>query len=143
MKLTEILYHRVTSSYAEQHWLDDDLLESIQSGGIMFEMANLRSSITDLPPNIILWTRPEPDKNLEHNEYRIKVYKDNKHSATYLVSRNSRPALFCKVSKKYQLSTYERSEIKKFVNEFAGLLISYIDGKISVDELETEIQKSR
>jgi hypothetical protein len=40
-------------------------------------------------------------------------------------------------------SFHESTEIKKFIKEFKSLLISYVDRKISVDDMKTEIKKIR
>lgn len=141
MKISEIINYRVVSPYLIEEWMSDDLLSGECEGGILFEMANLKPHITDLPPNIVLWTRPEPEKELPHSDYRIKVYKDHKHSATYLVGSDPKIVLNCNVSKKYKLDSYEKNQIEKFIKLFYPLIISFIDEKLSVDDLEVQIQK--
>jgi hypothetical protein len=141
MKINDLLGNRIVRSYLKEDWMSDDLLNITYEDNILFEMANLKSDITDLPPNIQLCTRPETNHDLPHSEYRIKVYKDHKHTVTYLVGSNPIITLQCKVSKKFRLDAYEKKEIEKFIKAFYPLIITFIDGKLSVDDLELEIQK--
>ena len=103
------------------------------------EMGNLIADVTGIPGNITLWTRTQPDE-LPHTKYRMKVFKNRIHVATYSIGNN--PATITKYVKN-ALDTYESTEIKKFIKEFKSLLISYVDGKISVDDMKTEIKKIR
>lgn len=140
MKINEVATDRIIKNSILEEWMSDDLSKIVQSGGIILEMANLKAKITDLPANIILWTRPQPNE-LPHNKYRIKVTKDHKHTVSF--SASSQPKIVEKynVGKKYNLDAYEYNEIIKFIQQFYSLLISYIDGKIDADSLEYEIQK--
>jgi hypothetical protein len=140
MKINEVPSDRVIKSAILEEWMSDDLSEIVKSGGVIFEMANLKAKITDLPANIVLWTRPQPNE-LPHNKYRIKVTKDHKHPISYSIS--SQPEIVEKynVGKKYNLDAYEHKEIVRFIQQFYPLLISYVDAKITDDELEYEIQK--
>ena len=103
------------------------------------EMGNLIADVTGIPGNITLWTRTQPDE-LPHTKYRMKVFKNRIHVATYSIGNN--PTIIAKYVKN-ALDTHESTEIKKFIKEFKSLLISYIDGKISVDDMKTEIKKIR
>ena len=103
------------------------------------EMGNLIADVTGIPGNITLWTRTQPDE-LPHTKYRMKVFKNRIHVATYSIGNN--PAIIAKYVKN-ALDTYESTEIKKFIKEFKSLLISYVDGKISIDDMKTEIKKIR
>jgi hypothetical protein len=140
MKINEIELRRVTRKSVFENWMSDDLVKIVEDGGIIFEMSHLKSNITDLPPNIILWTRPQPNE-LPHNKYRLKVTKDHKHSVSYSISNNPIEVEKYNVGKKYNLDGYEKKEIVKFIHQFYPLLISYVDAKIDADELEYEIQK--
>jgi hypothetical protein len=138
MKISELI-DRVTRPAILEDWMSADLVTIVEDGGTLIEMTNLKSRITDLPANIVLWTRPQPAQ-LPHNKYRIKVTKDHMHVATYLIS--STPALIgIYASKKYALDSYEDEQVQKFIRTFASLLISYVDAKITDDELEFQIQK--
>jgi hypothetical protein len=140
MRVKEILNEMIVRPMILENWMSDDLVLLAENGGAIFEMANLRSGITDLPANIILWTRPQPNE-LPHTKYRMKVTKDHKHCVTFSISSEPTVLETPRVSKKYKLDNYEKREIERFIRDFSSLLISYIDAKIDVDELEYQIQK--
>jgi hypothetical protein len=140
MKISEIIQYPVVTGALLEDWMSEDLVSIVKEGGIILEMANLRPNITDLPANILLWTKPQPDE-LPHNKYRIKVTKDHKHVATYLISSEPRIVETLFRGKKYQLDSYEKGEIKKFIKAFYPLLLSFVDNKLNEVELEYEIQK--
>jgi hypothetical protein len=140
MKAHELEDSRIIKSALLENWMSDDLLKIIKDGGILFEMANLKSKITDLPANIILWTRAQPDE-LPHTKYRLKITKDHKHPVTYSVAKEPEVLERYNVGKKYSLDSYEESQIIKFIKQFYPLIISYVDAKISADDLEYQIQK--
>lgn len=140
MKISEIIPYQVINKALLEDWMSSDLKGIVKEGGIILEMANLRPDITDLPANIILWTKPQPEE-LPHNKYRIKVTKDHKHVNTYLISSNPKIVETFFKGKKYQLDEYEKREIEKFIKMFYPLLISFVDNKMNDTELEYEIQK--
>jgi hypothetical protein len=140
MKMNDLYQDRIIKNSTFEEWMSDDLSLIVKEGGIILEMANLKAKITDLPANIILWTRPQPNE-LPHNKYRLKVIKDHKHPVSYSVSNNPDIVEKYTVLKKYKLDSYEEKQIIKFIQKFYPLLISYIDDKIDADELEFQIQK--
>lgn len=101
------------------------------------EMGNLIADVTGIPGNIMLWTRTQPNE-LPHTKYRMKVFKNRIHVATYSIGNN--PSIVAKYTRN-ALDSYEDTEIKKFIKEFRSLLISYVDGKIAIDDLKREIKK--
>jgi hypothetical protein len=104
------------------------------------EMANFLADITDLPANIVLWAKTQPDE-LPHVKYRMKVYKNRIHVATYSIGAD--PILRWKIGlRKARLDGYETSEARKVISEFASLFIQLIDGKLSTDQVKQEIKKS-
>ena len=139
MKTSELIDDRVVTKNFLADWMSGDLCSIADDGGILIVMANLRSRITDLPANIILWTRP--DEELSHTEYRLKVTKDHIHSLSYSIGSEPKIVDRPRTSKKYQLDAYEKTEIVKFIKKFYSLIVSYVDGKITADDLEIEIQK--
>jgi hypothetical protein len=105
------------------------------------EMANFFSDVTDLPANIVLWTRTQPGE-LPHVKYRIKVFKDRVHVATVLISRS--PRLIWEVSReKYKLDSYELEQVLEIVSEYSTIFIQLVDGKLSRDQVQYEIKRIR
>lgn len=103
------------------------------------EMGNFLADVTDLPANIVLWTKTQPEE-LPHNKYRMKVFKDRVHVATFAISEN--PKLICQLGrKKYALSAYETNEVIKVIATFSPLFIQLVDGKITNNNLKYEIKK--
>lgn len=140
MKISEIISYRVINKALLEDWMSSDLKGIVKEGGIILDMANLIPDITDLPANIILWTKTQP-QDLPHNKYRIKVTKDHKHVVTYSLSSDPKVVETYFKGKKYKLDEYEKREIEKFIKMFYPLLISFVDNKMSDTELEYEIQK--
>lgn len=140
MKISELSTNSVARTAVVESWMSSDLKKITACSGVIFEMSNLKANITDLPANIVLWTRPQP-LELPHDKYRIKVTKDHKHTATYSVSSSADIIQQYRVDKRYRLDAYEEKEIKRFIIQFYPLLISYIDAKLNDTELEYEIQK--
>ena len=110
---------------------------NLREDRFIVEMGNLIADVTGIPGNIMLWTRTQPNE-LPHTKYRMKVFKNRIHVATYSIGRN--PSVIAKYTKN-ALDSYEDTEIKKFIKEFRSLLISYVDGKITIDDLKREIKK--
>lgn len=105
------------------------------------EMANFLADITDLPANIVLWTKPQPNE-LPHNKYRIKVFKDRVHCATFSIGQT--PQMLWKITnKKYRLNQYETEEVIKVISRFSSLFVSYVDSKLSTEEVKYEMKKIR
>lgn len=112
-----------------------------ESDRFISEMANFLADITDLPANIVLWTKTQPDE-LPHNKYRMKVYKDRIHVATFSISQY--PKLVWRIHrKKYFLDSFEINEIKKTISEYTSLFIQYVDDKITSDEIKQEIKRNK
>lgn len=101
------------------------------------EMGNLIADLTEIPGNIILWTQPQPGE-LPHNKYRVKVYKDHGHVATYSIGQT--PELLEEFNK-YRLAGSEKKEIIKFISKFSSLLISYVDAVITLNQLKFQVKK--
>ncbi|CAB4129905.1 hypothetical protein UFOVP116_172 [uncultured Caudovirales phage] len=103
------------------------------------EMGNFLADVTHLPANIVLWTKTQP-KELPHNKYRMKVFKDRAHVATFSISEN--PKLIWQLGrKKYSLDVYEETESKNIIAEFSSLFIQLVDGKIDTATIKYEIKK--
>jgi len=103
------------------------------------EMANFLSDVTDLPANIVLWTKPQP-KELPHDKYRMKVFKDRVHVATFSIS--AKPEVLWQVGRgKYKLDAYEQQQAVKVIAEFATLFIQLVDGKLNNDQIKYEIKR--
>jgi hypothetical protein len=103
------------------------------------EMANFLSDVTELPANIVLWTKPQPN-DLPHNKYRVKVFKDRVHVATYSISQN--PKLLWNTNRnKFSLDNNESDEVIKILAEYASLFIQYVDGILTSDEIKQEIKR--
>lgn len=103
------------------------------------EMGNFLSDVTDLPANIVLWTKPQPEA-LPHDKYRMKVFKDRIHVATYSIGETPK-LLWNNSRKKYSLDSYESDEAVKVISNFSSLFIQLVDGKITDKETKYEIKK--
>jgi hypothetical protein len=126
MKITEVF-----KTYAGVMTLDE-------SDEFIAEMANFLSDVTDLPANIVLWTKPQP-LELPHNKYRIKVFKDRIHVATYSIGQE--PKLLWDTNRnKFKLDSEEEVEVKQVIANYSSLFIQYVDGKLSSDEIKQEIK---
>jgi hypothetical protein len=102
------------------------------------EMGNFLSDVTNLPANIVLWTKPQPE-GLPHDKYRMKIYKDRIHVATYSISKN--PELIWKIRrKKYALDAYESKESINVISKFSSLFIQLVDDKITDNDVKYEIK---
>jgi len=129
MRIIEII-----GSYVGNMTLDE-------SDTFIAEMANFLADVTDLPTNIVLWTNPQPEM-LPHDKYRMKVFKDRIHVATYSISRN--PELVWNTGrKKLTLTSDETSEVINVISEYSSIFIQLVDGKLSTDEVKYEIKKKR
>ena len=103
------------------------------------EIANFLADVTNLPANIVLWTRPQPQE-LPHNKYRMKVFKDRIHVATYSISPD--PKLIWKTGRgKYALNSDESTETQNVIGKFSSLFIQFVDGKITDTATKFEIKK--
>lgn len=115
--------------------------ELLESDQFVMEMANFLADVTDLPANIVLWTRTQPDE-LPHDKYRVKVFKNRIHCCTFSIS--IKPVKVWETStSKLKLDSYEYSESVEVISSYASLFIQYVDGKITADDLKYEIKKSR
>jgi hypothetical protein len=103
------------------------------------EMANFLADITELPANIVLWTEPNI-KDLPHNKYRMKIYKNRIHCCT--MSVGNKPVIYWEpLRKKLRLTAWEKNEVEKVISKFSSLFIQYIDNKLSGNDLKYEIKK--
>jgi hypothetical protein len=123
----------------------NEILESyfgimtLKEDNFVTEMGNFLADVTDLPANIVLWTKPQPNE-LPHDKYRMKVFKDRIHVATYSISKNS--DLFWKTRrKKYQLDIHEEKTVTKVISDFSSLFIQLIDEKITDNQAKYEIKR--
>jgi hypothetical protein len=116
-----------------------DLLN--ENDAFVVEMANFLADVTDLPANIVLWTRTQPEE-LPHNKYRIKVFKDRIHCATYTIGEAPR-SVWVTGDAKQRLDSYEEQEAMKVISVYSPLFIQYVDGKINADDAKHEIKKIR
>jgi len=120
--------------------LVDPLYENITSLNL-YEMSDFTPEVTGLPINIILWARADSTE-YGHSRYRIKVNKNKKFSAIYLISQKPDRVLRTKRVKD-RLSNSEEEEIQDFIKKYASLFISLIDAKITSNEVNNEILKIR
>ena len=112
---------------------------TLEEDQFVAEMGNFLADVTALPANIVLWTKTQP-KELPHTKYRMKVFKDRVHVATFTIGEN--PKLIWQVSrKKYALDAYETTEAAKVIANFSSLFIQLVDGKITDVTLKYEIKK--
>jgi hypothetical protein len=103
------------------------------------EMANFLADVTDLPGNILLWTKPQPAA-LPHDKYRMKIYKDRIHVATISISKH--PQLHWQINRnKLKLDAYELDEASKVISNYSSLFIQYVDDTLTSDEVKQEIKK--
>jgi hypothetical protein len=110
-----------------------------ESDQFVAEMANFLSDVTELPANIVLWTKTQPDE-LPHNKYRIKVFKDRIHVATYSISQN--PKLLWNTNRnKFSLDNTESNEVVRILSNYSSLFIQYVDGVLTSDEIKQEIKR--
>jgi len=110
-----------------------------ESDEIVMEMANFLADVTELPANIVLWTTTQPNE-LPHNKYRMKVYKDRIHCATFSIGANPK-SLWEVNRKRFQLDSHETTEAIKVISDFSSLFIQYVDGKLTTDDVKREIKK--
>jgi hypothetical protein len=110
-----------------------------EDDAFIFEMANFLADVTNLPANIVLWTQPQPNELL-HNKYRIKVYKDRIHVATYTIGKNP-VSVWSTNRNKFKLDNNEVSEVVKVISEYSSLFIQYVDAKLTSDEVKQEIKR--
>jgi hypothetical protein len=114
-------------------------LMTLKEDQFINEMGNFLADVTELPANIVLWTKPQPQE-LPHSKYRMKVFKDRIHVATFKISEN--PDLLWETGrKKYSLDMFETNEVKKVISKFSSLFISLVDGKIDNNDVKYEIKK--
>jgi hypothetical protein len=110
-----------------------------ESDEFILEMANFIADVTELPANIVLWTKTQPEE-LPHNKYRMKVYKDRIHVATYSIGQN--PTILWSISKKsLQLDSYESKEVVNVISMFSSIFISYVDGVFDKNDVKYEIKR--
>jgi hypothetical protein len=112
---------------------------TLEEDQFVTEMGNFFSDVTDLPANIVLWTKLQPEA-LPHDKYRMKVFKDRVHVATYSIGENPK-LLWNNSRKKYSLDAYEASEAVKVISSFSSLFIQLVDGKITDKETKYEIKR--
>jgi hypothetical protein len=103
------------------------------------EMANFIADVTDLPANIVLWCKTQPEE-LPHTKYRMKVFKDRIHVATLSIEKSPK-ILWETTKKKSQLDSYELSEANSVIEQFTSLFIQYIDGTMNSDDVKIQIKK--
>lgn len=114
-------------------------IRELMEDSFVTEMANFLADLTELPANIVLWTRPQPEE-LPHTKYRIKIFKDRIHCATYSIGEA--PAILWQHSKKrLRLDDYEANEVAKVIGRYSSLFIQYVDERLTAPELKTEIAK--
>jgi hypothetical protein len=114
-------------------------LMTLKEDQFINEMGNFLADVTELPANIVLWTKPQPQE-LPHSKYRMKVFKDRIHVANFKISLN--PDLLWETGrKKYSLDMFETNEVKKVISKFSSLFISLVDGKIDNNDVKYEIKK--
>jgi len=140
--------HHVPGAYIDYWVADNDLFEHTCNSTSRFlieddfvtEMGNLIADFTEIPGNITLWTRPQPE-GLPHNKYRMKVFKNREHIITYSIGKN--PKILESFPRLGSLDGDERKETEKFISDFSSLLIQYVDNIITLPELKVEIQRER
>lgn len=112
---------------------------TLQEDQFVTEMGNFLSDVTDLPANIVLWTAPQPEV-LPHDKYRMKVFKDRVHVATYSIGVS--PQLLWQTGrKKFSLDSYESATAMKVIGDFSSLFIQLVDGKITDKDTKYEIKR--
>jgi hypothetical protein len=112
---------------------------TLKEDSFVSEMGNFLADVTELPANIVLWTRTQPEA-LPHDKYRMKIYKDRVHVATYSISSN--PELLWKTGrKKYALDRFESTEAIKVIGKYTSLFIQLVDGKINDSGVKMEIKR--
>jgi hypothetical protein len=112
---------------------------TLKEDHFIYEMGNFLADITNLPANITLWTKPQPEA-LPHDKYRMKVFKDRIHVATYSISKE--PTVLWETSrKKYQLDSYEENEAIKVISDFSSLFIQLVDARITDRDMKYEIKR--
>lgn len=105
------------------------------------EMANFLADVTDLPANIVLWTKPQPEE-LPHTKYRIKVFKDRIHVSTYTIGQH--PELLWQHNRnKFRLSSDEHAEVVNVIEKYSSIFIQIVDNKLNTDDAKYEIKKLR
>ena len=105
------------------------------------EMANFLADVTELPANIVLWTYTQPNE-LPHTKYRMKVFKNRVHSATYSIG--SGPRLMWQINRlKFQLNSFESREVIRTISEFSSLFIQYVDEILDATSVKQEIKKQK
>lgn len=103
------------------------------------EMANFIADVTDLPGNIVIWCKTQPEE-LPHTKYRMKVFKDRIHSLTISISQE--PVILWEIkNKKNKLDQYEKNELVNVISKYSSLLIQYVDGTMDSDSVKNEIKK--
>jgi len=110
-----------------------------ESDMFIVEMANFLADVTDLPANIVLWTKTQPNE-LPHNKYRMKVFKNRIHVATFSIGQSTE--LLWQVNRnKFKLDKFEQTEAEKVIMKFSPLFIQLVDGKISDNDVKYEIKR--
>lgn len=104
----------------------------------LYEMSNFGTRTTGLPSGIDIWTRTEPTSH-GHSVYRVKVTKDNKWAAIFLVSTT--PKMIKNINDSLQDS--EISQIQNFIATHKSALINLTDGRIDSGECGMAIMKKR
>lgn len=129
MKLSELV-----QSYIGVMTLDEN-------DSFIAEMANFLADVTDLPANIVLWTKPQPDM-LPHDKYRMKVFKNRIHVSTYSIG--VMPKLVWNTSrKKYALTASEQNEVVEVISKYFPIFIQLVDSKLTTDEVKYEIKRMK
>ena len=104
----------------------------------LFEMSWFRSRTTGLPTNIEVWARTETEE-YGHSRHQVKIKKDNKWAAIFLVSQNPRMVKNINDS----LLPSEIGQIESFIRTHKSALINLIDNKIDSTECGMAIMKKR
>lgn len=126
MKIKEI----IQAAFSPRILLEDKFI---------IEMANFIADTTDLPANIVLWCKTQPE-GLPHTKFRMKVFKDRRHVATFSIGQH--PIQYWEISnKKFRLNSDETYETISVISKYATLFIQYIDGTLTTDQTKEEMKK--
>jgi len=119
----------------------DNLLYDNPTELNLYEMSDLTPDITGLPDNIIIWARVDSSDH-GHNRYKVKATKNREFSAIFLVSK--KPVIKKESNiPKNRLSSKEKQIVSAFIIKYSSLIISWIDGKLTSNQVNTEILKIR
>mgnify|MGYP000857692616 CR=1 FL=1 len=107
----------------------------------LFEMANLRQSITGLP--MMLWVdEMGSDRNVKHNTPRLKFqnnYSDRRMDDLLSISISETPRVLTK-NKNLSIKMSDLEFLKSWISSHYGVLIDHWNGKIDTDDLKRILQ---